>query len=134
VTGRCSTVPQSAARPLDARPARHHNVVVRLRLVFVAIALAVLALAGLRLENQRSVAPHSSIGASSHLSSQPAPDPEPPIIVRAAVTASATAQMHLACEPRCYVRPAQDVPSGSRQPPREPAYRAGLPRSFPLLI
>jgi hypothetical protein len=107
---------------------------VRLRLVLIAIALAVLAFAGLRQEPERSIALHTGSVASSQLSSQPAPDHEPPTIVRAAVTASATAQTQVACEPRGYERPTLDVATDGRQPLREPAWQAGLPRSFPLLI
>jgi hypothetical protein len=121
-------------RALDASPARHHNDLVRLRLILIAIALGALAFAGLRQDNDRSIAPHTGSLASSQLSSQPAPDPEPPAIVKAAVTASATAQTCVACEPRGQERHAQVVPTDGRQPPHEPAYGASLPQSFPLLI
>ena len=104
----------------------------RLRLILIALALLVLAFAGLRQADAR--APHTGGVVASQLSSQPAPDHEPPTIVRAAVTASATAQTHVACEPRGHVRPALDVSSDGRQPLHVPAYWASLPQSFPLLI
>jgi hypothetical protein len=107
---------------------------VRLRLILVAIALTVLALAGLRQDDERSIAPQTGSIASSQLSSQPAPDHEPPTIVRAAVSASATAQTHVACEPRCCERPAPDLSTDGRRPLHDPEYRASLPQAFPLLI
>lgn len=124
----------SAGQPLRLTPTttRHHNGLVRLRLILIALALVALAFAGLRQDVAR--APHAGGIASSHLSSQPAPDHEPPTIVRAVVTAAATAQTHVACEPRGRERSAQDVSIDRRRPLHEPACRASLPQSFPLLI
>jgi hypothetical protein len=134
--GWCSTpsdgVKRGTARALDACPPSTHNVLVRLRLILIVIALVVLAFVGLRQADAR--APHTGSLASSQLSTQPAPDPEPPAIVKAAVTASATAQTYVACEPRGQERHAQVVPTDGRQPLHEPAYGASLPQSFPLLI
>ena len=136
--GRCSKrsdgVKRPAARALDAHSRSTHNDVVRLRSILLVIALAVLAFAGLGQDNDRSIAPHAGSIASSQLFSQPAPDPEPPAIIKAAVPASATAQTHVACEPRSDDRPALDVSSDDRHTLRDPAYRASLPQSFPLLI
>jgi hypothetical protein len=113
---------------------RRHNGLVRLRPILIALALVVLAFAGMRQDTDRSIAPHTGSLASSQLSGQPAPDHEPPTIVRAAVTASATAQTHVACEPRAQGRPVQDVSIDGRRPLHDPEYRASLPQSFPLLI
>jgi hypothetical protein len=125
-------VKRQSIRPLDARRTRHHNGDVRLRPILIALALLVLAFAGLRHDD--AGAPHTGGVVASQLSSQPAPDHEPPTIVRAAVTASATAQTHVACEPRGHARTVLDVSSDGRQAPPVPAYRATLPQSFPLLI
>jgi hypothetical protein len=122
------------ARALDAHSRSTHNDLVRIRSILIVITLAVLAFAGLRQDHDRSIAPHAGSIASSQLSSQPAPDPEPPAIVKAAVTASATAQTHVACEPRSHERPVLDLSSDSRVRLHDPAYRASLPQSFPLLI
>ena len=121
-------------RALDACPRPTHNGRVRLRVILIAIALAVVAFAGLHQDNDRSIAPHTGSLASSQLSSQPAPDPEPPAIVKAVVTASASAQTHVACEPRGYERTALDVSTDGRMRLHRRDYRAGLPRTFPLLI
>jgi hypothetical protein len=107
---------------------------VRIRSILIVITLAVLAFAGLRQDHDRSIAPHAGSIASSQLSSQPAPDPEPPAIVKAAVTASATAQTYVACEPRGHERPALGVSTDGRVRLHDPACRASLPQSFPLLI
>jgi hypothetical protein len=101
-------------------------------LILIALALLVLAFAALSQEDARE--PHTGSVVASQLSGQPSPDHEPPTIVRAAVMSSATAQTHVACEPRGQDRPALDVSSDGRQPLPVLAYRASLPQSFPLLI
>ena len=121
-----------ATRALDAHSRSTHNDLVRIRSILIALAVVVLAFAGLRHVDTR--APHTGSVASSQLSSQPAPDPEPPAIVKAAVTASSTAQTHVACEPRGHERPVLDLSTDGRRPLHDPAYRASLPQSFPLLI
>jgi hypothetical protein len=129
-----NAVKRRATRALDAPSRSTHNDLVRIRSILIVIALAVLAFAGLGQDNDRSIAPHAGSIASSQLSSQPAPDPEPPAIVKAAVTASATAQTYVACEPRGHERPALDVSTDGRVRLHDPACRASLPQSFPLLI
>lgn len=120
--------------PLDVLPTRNHNVPVRGRLLLVVAAVAVLTFAGLRDGDQRSTKPHSGIGACGQLAGQPAPDPESPAIVRAAVTTSATVQTHLASESLRHLRPAQRIATASGQTPVDSNVDAARPRSFPLLI
>lgn len=112
--------------------ARHHNGLVRPRLILIALALVVLAFAGLRQGDGR--AQHTDGVVASQLSSQPAPDSEPPAIVKAAVTASGTAQTHVACESHAHERPARDLSTDGHRPLHDPEYRVSLPQSFPLLI
>jgi hypothetical protein len=119
---------------LDARPTRHHNVQVRARLLLIAIALAVLAFAGLCHDDERSGEPHRGGGASSRVAAQPAPDAEPPAVVRAAATASATAQKDVAPESHGHVHPAHEFSTALRHATAEPGYDVSRPRSFPLLI
>jgi hypothetical protein len=107
---------------------------VRARLLLIAIALAVLACAGLRHDDERSREPHRGGGASSRVAAQPAPDAEPPAIVRAAATAPATAQKGPASDLRGQVHPAHEFSAVIRHATTEPAYDFSRPRSFPLLI
>jgi hypothetical protein len=107
---------------------------VRARLLLIAIALAVLAFAGLRHDDQRSREPHHGGGASSRVAAQPAPDAEAPAIVRAAATAPATAQKDLASDSRGHVHPAHEFSTAIRHATAEPGYDISRPRSFPLLI
>jgi hypothetical protein len=119
---------------LDALPARRHNVQMRARLVLIAIALAVLASAGLRHDDQRSPEPYHGSGGWSYIGAQPAPDAEPPAIIRAAVTAPATAQKNLPAESRGNVHPAREFSTAIRLATAQPGYDFSRPRSFPLLI
>ena len=125
----------SSSRPaflLDRRRPRRHNDGVRIRLVLIAVAFAVLALAGLRGDDARAIEPH---GTASVLAAQPAADVDPPAIIRAAVTTPAAPQTHFDLEAglrdACAVL---DAAAAAPRVPADPAYDSSRPRTFPLLI
>jgi hypothetical protein len=103
------------------------------RLIVIAIALAVLAVAGIRHHDQaRAVQPQSDAGFGQ-FEHQPAPEPDWPAVVRAAVDASATFQTPPVVELTRRLRPALGVFTLG---PRLPVVARGpdKPRVFPLLI
>ncbi len=119
---------------LDSRPNRQHNVPVKLRHILIAFAFALLAIAGLSHGDAHSIEPLQGGGEASRLAAQPSPDPELPVIVRAAMTAPASAQTLFDFEARFGMLPAPDVSSDSRQASTVPVYGVSKPHSFPLLI
>jgi hypothetical protein len=106
---------------------------VRIRLLPVAAALAVLALAGVRAGDPPAVSPHNTAPASGQLDHQPAPNPALPAVASAAITKSASVQSQPAVWPRGFVRPAQRVSTTTVRPT---FFAAAAPRplTFPLLI
>lgn len=139
--GRCRARPRfySAGRPttrLDAREPRRHNGEVRIRLVLIAVAFAVLALAGVRGVDSRAIEPHGPLGsdAACVVAAQPPADVDPPAIVRAAVTTPAAPQTHLDVEAPRHTRLVTDAGTVVRQARTQPDRRITSPRSFPLLI
>lgn len=112
----------------------HHNGEVRIRLTLIAAALAVLALAGLRGDDARAnEAAHVAV-ATTHLVAQPAPDVDPPAIVRAAVATPSGPQTLAAIDARGGARPVPGPLAAATQTPADPAYDVSRPRTFPLLI
>jgi hypothetical protein len=110
-----------------------HNVQVRARDILMAIALAVLALAGLRLEAAAAIAPGAGTATPSQLAAPPAPDVDPPAIVRAAITSSTHVPSQLSCDTSTAWHPVTDVRTNVRQTSLEPDYDVSRPRTFPLL-
>jgi hypothetical protein len=118
---------------LDDRLFPHQNVRVRGRLVAIMIALAVLALAGIRNDDQAPTAQRHSAVASGQIGNQPAPEPDGPAIIPAAVNTSATIQTVLVVGSHHQLRPASSVFTVRlRLPVVAPS--ADKPRFFPLLI
>ncbi len=116
---------------LDARLSRHQNVGVRGRLVAFMIASAILAFAEIRHDDPARTAESQSNAAFGQLAGPPAPEPDVPAIITAAVGTSATVQTVLVVESR-HLRPALSVFTLS---PRLPvAHSTDKPRFFPLLI
>ena len=109
-----------------------HNVSVRARLTLVAVALAILVVAGLRSGDQRASMLHGARGSSA-LAGPPAPDPWAPALANAALTSSTTAQTLSRDEwsrrlgndpdPALVIVPAIHLPDGTTRP-----------LTFPLLI
>ena len=118
---------------LDARLSPHHNVGVRGRLIAIVIVLAVLAFAEIRSDDQAPTAQRQSNAASGQLADPPAPEPDLPAIITAAVSTSATFQTVLVVESRRQLSPALSVFTLSPHLPVI-AHSAGKPRFFPLLI
>ena len=106
---------------------------VRGRLIAIVIALAVLAFAEIRYDDQASTAQRQSNAASGQLADPPAPEPDLPAIITAAVSTSATVRMVLVVESRHQLSPALSVFTVSRHLPVV-AHSTGQPRFFPLLI
>ena len=117
---------------LDGRLSPHKNVGVRGRLIALVIALAVLAFAEIRYDDQAPTTQRQS-NASGQLASPPAPEPDVPAIVTAAVSTSATVQTVLVIESRCPLSPALSVFTVSPHLPFV-AHSSDKPRFFPLLI
>lgn len=115
---------------LDTRLSPQQNVGVRRRLITIAIALAILAFAGIRHADQ---APRQSNAAAGQLADAPAPEPDVPAISTAAVNTSATVRTALVVESARQLHPALSVFTVS---PRLPvvAHSTHKPRFFPLLI
>ena len=111
----------------------HQNVGVRGRLIAIVIALAVLAFAEIRYDDQAGTAQRQSSAASGQLANPPAPEPDVPAIVAAAVSTSATVQTVLVIEPRRQLSPALSVFTVSPHLPVV-AHSTDKPRFFPLLI
>ena len=104
------------------------------RLIAIVIALAVLAFAEFRDDNQAPTAQRQSIAASGQLADPPAPDPDPPAIINAAVSSSTTVQtVPPLVESRHQLGLPLSVFAVSHLPPVV-ACRTAKPRSFPLLI
>jgi hypothetical protein len=120
-------------RRLDGRLFPQQNVGVRGRLIAIMIALAVLAFAEIRNDDQAPTAQRHSDAASGQVGDQPAPEPDLPAIITAAVNTSATVQTVLVVESSRQLRPALSVFTVS---PRLPviAHSTDKPHSFPLLI
>lgn len=97
------------------------------------IALAVLAFAEFRDDNQAATAQRQSIAASGQLADPPAPEPDLPAIISAAVSTSATVQTVPLVESRRQLGLPLGVFAVSHPPPVV-ASRTAKPRSFPLLI
>jgi len=106
---------------------------VRLRVLLIACALVVLALAGLRQDSDPSADPPGGLNASGQLSAQPAPEPSMPAVVGAAAKASTPSPTSLPSGPHRHLRPHTVLVEAARH-----AQRAGpgadRPRTFPLLI
>ncbi len=105
---------------------------VRGRLIAIVIALAVLAFAEIRYDDQAPTAQRQSTAASG-LADPPAPEPDLPAIITAAVSTSATFQTVLVVESRRQLSPALSVFTVSPHLPVV-AHSTGKPRFFPLLI
>ena len=118
---------------LDARLCPHQNVGVRGRLVAIVIALAVLAFAEIRDDDRASTAQRQSDAASGQLAHPPAPVPDPPAIITAAVSTSVTVRTVFVVESRHQLGPALGACTLARLLPVV-AHDTGKPRSFPLLI
>jgi hypothetical protein len=118
---------------LDARLSPHQNVGVRGRLIAIVIALAVLAVAEIRYDDQAPTAQRQSNAASGQLADPPAPEPDVPAIITAAVSTSATVQTVLVAASRRQLSPALGVFTLSRHLPVV-AHNTRKPRLFPLLI
>ena len=103
------------------------------RLIAIAIALAALAFAEVRYDDQAPTAQRQSSAASGQVADPPAPEPGVPAIITAAVSTSATVQTVLVVESRRPLSPALSVFTVSRHLPVV-AHSAGKPRFFPLLI
>jgi hypothetical protein len=106
---------------------------VRRRLIAIVIALAVLACAQVRYDDRAPTAHRQSAAVSGQLADRPAPQPDVPAIITAAVSTSATVQTVLVVESMGQLRPALSVFTVSRHLPVL-AHGTGRPRSFPLLI
>jgi hypothetical protein len=102
-------------------------------LIAIVIALAVLAFAEIRYDDQAPTAQRQSNAASGQLADTPAPDPDLPAIITAAVSTSATVQTVLVIESRRQLSPALSVFTVSRHL-QVVAHSTGKPRFFPLLI
>lgn len=126
--------PPVEALCLTKARARPHNVTVKLRLILIAFAFVLLAVAGLSHGDAHPIGPLQGGGEATRLSAQPSPDPELPAIVRAAMTAPASAQTLVGFEARLWMLPVPDVSADSRQASAVPAYDVSTPQSFPLLI
>jgi hypothetical protein len=117
---------------LDARLTPHQNVGVRGRLIAIAISLVVLAFAEIRYDAQ-ALTQHQSNAASGQLADPPAPEPDVPAIITAAVSTSATVQTLLVVESRRQVRPALSISTVSLRLPVV-VHITDKPRFIPLLI
>ena len=111
----------------------HQNAGVRGRLIALVLALAVLAFAEFRNDNQAPTAQRQSIAASGQLADPPAPEPELPAIVSAAVSTSATVQSVPLVESKRQLGLPFSVFAVSHPSPVV-ACRTAKPRFFPLLI
>lgn len=118
---------------LDARPSPHQNVGVRTRLIAIVIVLAVFAAAEIRHDDQPSTLQLQRNAASGQLADPPAPEPDVPPIIAAAVSTSATVQTVLVVESRRQLRPAYSLFTVSRHL-LVVAHSTGKPRFLPLLI
>jgi hypothetical protein len=118
---------------IDARLFPHQNAGVRGRLIALVIAMAVLAFAEFRDDNQAPTAQRQSIAASGQLADPPAPEPDPPAIISAAVSSSTTVQTVPLVEARRQLGQPLSVFAVRYHPPVV-ACRTAKPRSFPLLI
>ena len=128
--------PQFYSARLDARRIRHDNDEVRVRPVLIALAFAVLAFAGLRGDDARSVERHGPLGNDTAcvLAAQPATDVDPPAIIRAAVATPAAPQTHLDIEWLGRTPLVNDAGTAVRHTRTQPGHRVTSPHTFPLLI
>jgi len=106
---------------------------VRIRLTFIAIALAVLVFGGLRQGDLRLSEPYDSPPTSGQLAGQPAPDPALPVVVSVAVHGSSTTRTLSSSHWHRHRRPAAAFTAASQHTPIV-SDRATSRRSFPLLI
>ena len=111
----------------------HQNVVVKGRLIAIAIALAVLAFAEIRPEAEAPAFERQSDAASVQLADPPAAEPDVPAVIAATASTSATIQTVLAVESRRRPSPTLSAVTVSHHLPGA-AHSPGKPRIFPLLI
>ncbi len=107
---------------------------VKSRLILLAIAFAILAIAGIAVDDVRSITPQTSAGVATTLSAQPAPDQDLPVIARAAATAPASAQTMLDFTPHLHIHQAPGVSTRTHNTPVERNHNAATPQTIPLLI
>jgi hypothetical protein len=109
-----------------------HTPFVRLRLLLIACALVILAVAGLRQIDDHSIEV-SGTAASSQLVAKPAPEPSLPAVVPEGTSTSPTTPTPLTSGSHRRLRPVDTA-----APIDRPASRATLgatrPLTFPLLI
>jgi hypothetical protein len=105
---------------------------VRIRLVLIAVAFVVLALAGVRAADSHAITPSDS--AVCVVTAQPPTDVDPPAMVRAALTAPAAPQTHLDIDASQYTRFVNDAGTVVRLARTQRDLRLTAPRTFPLLI
>ena len=116
---------------LDGRLSPHQNVGVRRRLIAIMIALAILAFAEIGNDDQAPTTQRHSAAASGQFGDQPAPEPDVPAILTAAVNTSATIQTVLVVESSRQLRAALGVFTVRPRPPVV-AHSTDKPRFFPL--
>lgn len=103
------------------------------RLIAIAIAVAVWAVAGIRDDAQARPELRQSHVASGQLMEPPGPESGVPANLTAGVSTSATVPTVLVVESRHLVNPVRGVPTVPRHR-SVVAQSAGKPRFFPLLI
>ena len=118
---------------LDARLSPHQNVGVRRRLIAIVIVFAVFAVAEIRHDDQAPTLQRQRNAAPGQLADPPAPEPDVPPIITAAVSTSATVQTVLVVESRRQLSPAYSVFTATRHLPVV-THSTGKPRFLPLLI
>jgi hypothetical protein len=106
---------------------------VRLRVLLLACALAVLAFSGLRESDHDPSALARNTAAPTQLSDLPAPEPSLPAVVPDAATTAPTTQRPLLSAWHRHLRPADITTLANRPTPDATAGAARTP-SFPLLI
>jgi hypothetical protein len=106
---------------------------VRVRLLLIAVALVVSALAGLRPADPPLVQSFDRAPTSGALAGQPGPDPALPAVISAAAIMSSSVQSQPAVWPRGLVRPAQRA-SATTIRPAVAVHVSARPVTFPLLI
>ena len=102
------------------------------RLLAFVIALALLAVAGIRDDDPPPTAERQTLAGSSLLADTPAPQPEPPVLI-ATTSTSAIVQTVVAVASEWQACPELSAFTAAR-PLRAAAYGPDKSRSFPLLI
>jgi hypothetical protein len=120
---------------LDACLPPYQNVRVRGRLIAIMIPLAILAFAEIGNDDQAQAATamRHSVAESGQAGEQPAPKPDVPAILTAAVNTSATIQTMGIVGSSRQLRPAIGTFTVRPRPPLV-AHSTDKPRIFPLLI